>query len=91
MRLLEVKGVSKRQKEIQQITVEQFKAFRADLPELLNILVLVDAALGLRVSELLALKWEDLDVTNKTMFIRRKFTRGRIGNPWRCCPRCCRE
>ena len=79
MHLLEVKGVSKRQKEIQQITVEQFKAIRADLPELLNILVLVDAALGLRVSELLALKWEDLDVTNKTIFIRRKFTRGRIG------------
>lgn len=32
MQLIEVKGVSKRQKEIQQITVEQFKSIRADLP-----------------------------------------------------------
>ena len=28
MQLIEVKGVSKRQKEIQQITVDQFKAIR---------------------------------------------------------------
>jgi hypothetical protein len=43
MHLIEVKGVSKRQKENQQITVEQFKSIRGDLPELLNVLVLVDA------------------------------------------------
>ncbi len=79
MQLIEVKGVSKRQKEIQQITVEQFKSIRADLPEVLNVLVLVDASFGLRVSELLALQWGDLDVAKKAIFIRRKFTRGRIG------------
>jgi integrase len=79
MHLIEVKGVSKRQKEIQQITVEQFKSIRADLAEVLNVLVLVDASFGLRISELLALQWEDLDVAKKTIFIRRKFTRGRIG------------
>ena len=79
MHLVDVKGVSKRQKEIQQITVDQFQSIRADLPEVLNVLVLVDAALGLRISELLALQWEDLDVAKKTIFIRRKFTRGRIG------------
>ncbi len=79
MRLIEVKGVSKRQKEIQQITVEQFKSIRADLPEVLNVLVLVDASFALRISELLALQWEDLDVAKKTIYIRRKFTRGRIG------------
>ena len=79
MQLIEVKGVSKRQKEIQQITVEQFKSIRADLPEVLNVLVLADASLALRISELLALQWEDLDVASKTIFIRRKFTRGRTG------------
>lgn len=79
MHLIEVKGVSKRQKEIQPITVEQFKSIRADLPEVLNVLVLVDASFALRISELLALQWGDLDVAKKTIFIRRKFTRGRIG------------
>gem|GEM_PF-2216800 len=79
MQLIEVKGVTKRQKEIQQITVEQFKVIRADLSEVLNMLVLVGAAFGLRISELLALQWGDLDIANKTIFIRRKFTRGRIG------------
>ncbi len=79
MHLIEVKGVSKRQKEIQQITVEQFKSIRADLPEVLDVLVLVDASFGLRISELLALQWEDLDAAKKTISIRRKFTRGRIG------------
>jgi hypothetical protein len=44
IQLIEVKGVSKRQKEIQQITVEQFKSIRADLAEVLNVLVLVDAS-----------------------------------------------
>ena len=79
MHRVKVKGVSERQKEIQKITVEQFKAIRADLSELLNILVLVGAAFGLRISELLALQWRDLDIAKKTVFIRRKFTRGRIG------------
>jgi integrase len=79
MYLVKIKGVSERQKEIQQITVNQFKVLLADLPEVLKMLVVVDAALGLRISELLALKWEDLDIENKTIFIRRKFTRGRIG------------
>jgi integrase len=62
---------SKRQKEVQKITIEQFKSIRADLPEGLNVLVVVDAALDLPISELLALKWEDLDIEKKTVFIRR--------------------
>ena len=54
MQLIEVKGVSKRQKEIQQITVDQFMAIRTDLPDVLDMMVLVDAAFGQRISELLA-------------------------------------
>jgi len=40
MQLIEVKGVSKRQKEIQQITVDQFKAIRTDLPDVLDMMFL---------------------------------------------------
>jgi integrase len=42
-------------------------------------MVLVDGAYGLRVSELLALKWEDIDEKAKTISIVRKFTRGQLG------------
>ncbi|MGB6689397.1 MAG: site-specific integrase [Terracidiphilus sp.] len=79
MSLIKLKGVSKRQKPIEGITVEQFREIFGLLPEPLNIMLLVDGALGLRISELLALKWEDMDETVKTIKIRRKFTRGRIG------------
>lgn len=79
MTLIKIKGVSKRQKKIPQITVEDFQRLLRRLPELLKIMVFVDGCLGLRISELLALKWEDIDSTEKVISIQRKFTRGEIG------------
>lgn len=80
MTLIKLKGVSKRQKKIAEITFEQFQAIYRALPEPLNVMLLVDGALGLRISELVALKWEDFDEKAKTVAIRRKFTRGQLGN-----------
>ena len=74
MQLIVAASVSERQKELQQITVDQFKAIRAVLSEVLSGMVQVDAACGLRISELLALRWEDVDFAKKTVFIRCKFT-----------------
>jgi integrase len=79
MSLIKLKGVSKRQKKIAEVTVAQFKAIYAKLPEPLNVMVLLAGAYGLRVSELLALKWEDIDESKKTISIVRKFTRGKLG------------
>jgi len=79
MSLIKLKGVSKRQKKIAEVTIEQFKAIFAKLPEPLNVMVLLAGAYGLRVSELLALKWEDIDESKKTISIVRKFTRGKLG------------
>jgi integrase len=79
MTLIKIKGVTKRQKTIPEVTIDQFKAIFAKLPEPLNIMVLVDGAYGLRISELVALQWEDIDEQKKTILIRRKFTRGRLG------------
>jgi integrase len=79
MSLIKLKGVSKRQKKIPEITFAQFKAILAKLPEPLNIIVLLAGAYGLRVSEVLALKWEDIDDNKKTIAIVRKYTRGHLG------------
>lgn len=79
MSLITLKGVSKRQKKVVEVTIEQFTAIYAKLPEPLNIMFLLAGAYGLRISELLALKWEDIDEKKKTIAIVRKFTRGQLG------------
>jgi integrase len=79
MTLIKLKGVSKRKKKITEITIEGFQKLIRSLPEPLNVMVLVCGCLGLRISELLALKWEDIDFDKKTIAIQRKFTRGNLG------------
>jgi integrase len=79
MRNIDLKGVTKRQKRIPELSIADFKKLLAKLPEPLNIMVLVAGAYGLRVSELLALKWSDIDEKARTLSIVRKFTRGQLG------------
>ncbi len=79
MTLVKIKGVTKRKKKITEVTVEGFQALLNALPEPLNIMVLVDGCLGLRISELLALKWEDIDFEAGKITITRKFTHGELG------------
>jgi integrase len=79
MSLIKLKGVTKRAKKIPEISVADFKRLLAALPEPLHAMVLIAGAYGLRVSELLALKWSDIDEKAKTISIVRKFTRGKLG------------
>lgn len=79
MKLIKIRGTSKRQKKVQPITTEQFRTLVEALPEPLNIMCLLTGSLGLRVSELLALKWADVDWTEKLVSIERKFTHGALG------------
>jgi len=81
MKPIHIEGASKRQKKITALSVEDFKRLLAALPEPLNIMVLLLGVYGLRISELLALKWEDIDETAQTISIVRKFTRGKLGEP----------
>ena len=78
MELVEIKGSSKREKSITIITPKEFKAVVNALPEPYNLMVLVCGALGLRVSEMLALKWSDFDFKNRTLEIQRVFTHNEI-------------
>jgi integrase len=80
MTLIKLKGVSKRTKKITPVSVADFKRLLAALPEPLNIMVLLLGAYGLRISELLALKWEDIDERARTISIVRKFTAGKLGD-----------
>ncbi|MGA2673717.1 MAG: site-specific integrase [Terracidiphilus sp.] len=79
MSLIKLKGVTKRQKKIPEISVADFRKLYTKLPEPLNIMVLLGGAYGLRISEILGLKWEDIDEKANTIAIMRKFTRGQIG------------
>ena len=78
MSIVEVKGTSKRQKKIIILTPDQFKSLVEALPVPLNLMVLVTGCLGLRVGEVLALHWEDIDWEEKTITIQRSFTHQQI-------------
>jgi integrase len=80
MQLVKVKGSTKRQKQITIITPVQFKALVDALPEPYNLMVLVTGCLGLRVSETLALKWQDFNFEECTLSIGQVFTHGAIQN-----------
>ncbi len=79
MSVIKLKGVTKRQKRRPEVTIEDFRRLIAQISEPLQIMVLLAGAYGLRVSELLALKWEDIDAEKKMIHIRRKYTRGKLG------------
>ena len=59
--LVVVKGATKRIRRPRSLTVEQFQKLVAVLKIPFNTMALVSVCLGLRVSELLALKWQEVD------------------------------
>jgi integrase len=78
--LVEIKGGStrpRRKKVI--ITAEQFRLICNGLEEPFRTMVVIAMCLGLRVSEILALKWADFDFEDGTLMITRGTVHGRIG------------
>jgi integrase len=59
--LVTVRGSSKRRKHPRSLTVEEFHALSKHLPEPFKMMARLQLCLGLRVSELLALRWQDVD------------------------------
>lgn len=78
MRLVKVKGSTKRQKSLTVISPAEFKSLVEILPEPNNLMVLVCGCLGLRVSETLGLKWRDFDFDDKSITISQVFTHGKV-------------
>jgi integrase len=76
MRLVRVKGVSKREKEPRVLTLPECHRLLGELEEPYRTMVALGIATGLRCSELFGLKWGDFDWANSTMFVRRAIVDG---------------
>jgi integrase len=59
--LVRVRGSSKRRRQPRNLTVEEFHTLSKHLGEPFKTMVILQLCLGLRVSELLALRWRDVD------------------------------
>ncbi len=73
--LVTVKGATEREEEPEILTPEQVVLLVSALPYPYGTMVLVASSLGLRVSETVALRWEDFDLEKGTVLIRRSYTR----------------
>ena len=69
--LVVVKGATKRTRHPRSLTVEDFQKLVAELEEPFRTMAYVAVCFGLRVSELLALKWSDVDWLNCSLHIER--------------------
>jgi len=73
-----VRQSAKRLKVPRILTPEEFNALLAELSEPYKTMVITIACLGLRVSELVALRWADVDFQKLTVTIHRGFVRGEV-------------
>lgn len=69
MSLVRIKGTGTRLKQVRSLTPNEFQRLLVNLKEPVNLMVLLAGCLGLRVSEVLALKWEDIDQAGRSIVI----------------------
>lgn len=78
MELVEVKGITKRGKKPVVLSVEQSHRLIKLLPQPFRMMAIVAQCLGLRVEEVLALTWDDVDLENLRIMVTRAVVHGRI-------------
>jgi len=78
MSLIELHGSSKRTRKIVLITTEQYQKLLPLLPQHCQVMVTLAMCLGLRISEILGLRWEDVDVEGATLQVRRSVVNGHV-------------
>lgn len=76
--LVRIRGASKRIKQPRSLTVEEFRKLAVELHEPFRTMARVAVCLGLRVSELLALRWRDVDYSAKTVTIERRIVAQKV-------------
>jgi len=76
--MVRVKNSTKRRKRPMILTVDSFQAVVSRLKEPYRTMVLVAQCLGLRVSEISALQWEDLDIEGRQLLVQRSVVNGRV-------------
>jgi integrase len=80
MKLVRVRGTSKRQREPMVLSVAQFHLLLKELNEPFRTMVILDLATGLRCSELFALKWCDVLWDDLTLLVRRGIVTGVVSD-----------
>ena len=78
--LVRVPGCTKREEEPRVLTAAECQTLLGYLDEPWRTMVLVAMSLGLRVSEILGLQWNDFDFDRNTVFVRRAWVVGEIGD-----------
>ena len=79
MELVRVEGATKRETEPRVLTSEEFRRLLEHMPEEpFRTMVMTAMCLGLRCSELLALKWSDFDWETLTLLVQRAVVAGRV-------------
>ncbi len=71
MDLVRIKGVTKRTRRKLIITVEQFHSLLPLLPTHVQMMVILAMCTGMRISEILALRWTDVDFERQVITVRR--------------------
>jgi integrase len=79
LELVKLKGTSKRMKKPQILTPEKFQELVSTLQEPYKTMVIVAMCTGMRVSEVLALRWEHIDFKAGVMLVQQGVVNGRIG------------
>jgi integrase len=77
--ITQVRQSAKRQKVPIVLNIEQLRSLLEHLKEPGKTAVLLDILTGLRVSELLALKWSDMDFENLELHVTRSISLQRVG------------
>lgn len=78
--LVTVKGSSKRQRTPHNLTVQQFHDMLSHLAEPFRTMATVQLCLGLRVSELLALRWQDVNFLEGKLTVERGIVNQHVGD-----------
>jgi integrase len=78
--LVKLRGTSRRTRKPQILAPEKFQELLGVLPRTHRIMAIVAMCTGLRVSEILALRWEHIDFKKKgAMLVQQGVVNGRIG------------
>lgn len=78
MSLIEIPGISKRTRKIVLVSAAKYHALLPKLPHHCRVMVTLAMCLGLRISEILGLRWEDVDLESGKLQIRRSVVNGHV-------------
>lgn len=80
LKLVRVRGGSKRQRSPRILTAEDFCLIPPLIPEPYRTQVWIAGCLGLRASEIMPLRWSDFDFEDMTLLVQRSVVHGRVAD-----------